>query len=380
MVSLLLPLSCATTAGFVDVASGGSAAMRASVRTIEPQDVRIDTTPAAQVLSLWKSTARTGSGDGRSRRAAARIAGAPAYRMMREFLRDHFACVATDEQVARAIELPDSGICGFGLDPAYREQGAMAAVLEEIESRGDSLRVRVASRAAEYMPAGGPWRKTTVWLVVSSQSTFDAVTMDPGEGSAARGPGGGPVVLVNLTDVLAYGDDTRERVDALEHVLAHELFHAGMRVVESGLPGWAPYRTPSNDVAFIAKAMLEEGLAHYVDWKARAEADSLFTWKLSTRETHAFERLREAFRHVRPGTSRSRRSEVAELAVAGPTWGRYGAISGMFAAHRIEAARGREALRRVVAGGPAEFLRAYREVAAKNPSLGKIPTELIPSQ
>jgi hypothetical protein len=360
------------------MASGGAAPKRTAVRAIEPQDVQIDTTPAGQVLSLWKGTVRTGSGDGRSRELAVRIAGTPAYRMMREFLRDHFACVATDEQVARAIELPDSGVCGFGLDPAYREQESMAAVLEEIGARGDALRARIASRAAEYMPAGGPWRKTTVWFVVSSQSTFDAVTMDPGPGSASRVPGGGPVVLVNLTDVLAYGADTRERVDALEDVLAHELFHAGMRVVEPGLPGWAPYRDPSSDVAFIAKAMLEEGVAHYVDWKDRPEADSLFTWKPSSRETHAFERLAEAVRHVRsPGTSRPRRSEVAELAVAGPTWGRYGAITGMFAAHRIEAARGRDALRRALAEGPPEFLRTYREVAAKNPRLGRIPGELI---
>lgn len=360
--------------------SGDSGGRRTAGRTIESRDLLIDTGPARQVLSLWKSTGRTGSGDGRSRQTAAGIAVAPAYRVMREFLRTHFACVATDEQVARAIELPDSGVCGFGLDPAYQEQDSLEAVLDEIEARGDALRTQVVERAARYMPAGGPWRKTTVWFVVSSQSTFDAVTLDPGSASGAgSGSGGplGPIVLVNLTDVLGYGGNTRERVNALEHVLAHELFHAGMRIVEPGLPGWAPYRPPKNEVAFIAKAMLEEGVGHYVDFRDRPGSDSLFTWKPSSRETHAFERLNAAIRHVRLADTRARRSEIAEMAVAGPTWGKYGAMSGMFAAHRIEAARGEDALRQAIADGPAEFLRVYRDVAASNPRLGKIPAELL---
>jgi hypothetical protein len=330
---------------------------------------------------------------------------------LRAFLRDHFACVETDERVARAIELPDSGVCGFGLDPAYQERDSLEAVLDEIEARGDALRDRAAERAARYMPAGGPWRETIVWFVISSQSTFDAVTVDPTGGSGGGGSRGGgwrgggsrgggsrgvrndsaaagggaatprgPVVLVNLTDVLAYGADTRERVDAFEHVLAHELFHAGMRVVEPGLPGWAPYRPARNEVAFVAKAMLEEGVGHYIDFRDRPGSDSLFTWKPSSRETHAFERLQSAIRHVRAADTRARRSEIAEMAVAGPTWGKYGAISGMFAAHRIEAARGEDALRQAIADGPAEFLRVYRDVAARNPRLGKIPAELLRPQ
>jgi Putative zinc dependent peptidase (DUF5700) len=357
-----------------DTVSGRGSGAPAGGRTMKPQDILIDTGPARQILSLWKSTARTGSGDGRSRDTAARIATAPAYRAMRGFLRDQFMCITTDEEVARAIELPDSGICGFGLDPAYQDQDSIGAVLDELEGRGDALRTRIASRVARYLPAGGPWRKTIVWFVISSQSTFDAVTFDP---ERAADSAGGPVVLVNATDVLSYGNNTRERVDALEHVLAHELFHAGMRVVEAGLPGWAPYRTPSNEVAFIAKAMLDEGIAHYVDWRDRPGSDSLFTWKPSAREANSFSRLAGAVNRIRrPETGRTERMEVMEMAVAGPLWGKYGAISGMFAAHRIEAARGRDALRQAVAGGPAEFLRVYREVAARNPRLSRIPREL----
>lgn len=359
--------------------AGGSATegSRGRVRSMESQDILLDTTPARQVLSLWKSTPRSGSGDGRSRDMAARIAVSPAYRVMRGYLRDRVLCGATDEEVARAIELPDSGICGFGLDPAYHDQDSIAAMLDEIEARGDGLRRRVAERVARYLPAGGPWRKTTVWFVISSQSMFDAVTMD----SVFAAPGGGPVVLMNVTDMMPYGETSKDRVDALEHVLAHELFHAGMRVIEGTLPGWAPYRRPRSDVAFIAKAMLDEGVAHYIDWLDRPGADSLFTWKPSGKERYAFERLTVAVRRVRQAdATRVERAEITELAVAGPTWTKYGAISGMFAAHRIEAARGREALRQAIADGPAAFLRVYWEVAARNPRLGTIPSELIPSQ
>ena len=88
--------------------------------------------------------------------------------------------------------------------------------------------------------------------------------------------------------------------------------------------------------------------------------------------------LSSAVRNLRRFDSgRVRRSEIADMAVTGPTWGKYGAISGMFAAHRIEAARGPEALRRAIAAGPGEFLRTYRDVAATNPRLGRLPVELI---
>ena len=347
---------------------------RGNVRSMQSQDVLIDPGPARQVLSLWKSTVRTGSGDGRSRATAARIAQSPAYGTLRQFLREQFACVTKDDEVARAIELPDSGVCGFGLDPAYTDRDALAAVLDEMDSRGEGLRTRLVARAARYLPEGAPWRKTTIWFVISSQTTFDAVTLVPPSGVA----GGGPVVLVNLTDVLAYGATTQERVDGLEHVLAHELFHAGMRVIESGLPGWTPYRRTTNEVAFVAKGMLEEGVGHYIDFRDRPGSDSLFTWKPSSRETHAFDRLSAAMgnlRHVHSG--RVRRTEIADMAVTGPTWGKYGAISGMFAAHRIEAARGPEALRQAIAAGPGEFLRTYRDVATTNPRLARLPADLV---
>ena len=352
----------------------GSKGARGDVRTMQPKDVVIDIGPARQVLGLWKSTVRTGSGDGRSRAAAARIAQSPAYLTLRQFLHDQFACATKDAEVARAIELPDSGVCGFGLDPAYREQGALITVLDEIEARGEGFRTRLVTRAARYMPEGGPWRKTTIWFVISSQTTFDAVTLVPG-GEVA---GGGPVVLVNLTDVLDYGTNTKERVDGLEHVLAHELFHAGMRVIESGLPGWVPYKRTTNEVAFVGKAMLEEGVGHYIDFRDRPGTDSLFTWRPSARESLAFDRLSAAVQNLRRFDSgRARRSELADMAVTGPTWGKYGAISGMFAAHRIEAARGPEALRQAIAAGPGEFLRTYRDVAARNPRLKRLPTDLL---
>ena len=61
-------------------------------------------------------------------------------------------------------------------------------------------------------------------------------------------------------------------------------------------------------------------------------------------------------------------------------WSKYGAISGMFAAYRIEMARGLAGLRGAVAAGPNEFLKTYREVALHNPALLRISSELIVSQ
>ncbi len=277
--------------------------------------------------------------------------------------------------MARAIELPDSGVCGMGLDPAYRDRDSLAALLASLDGRRGRITARIADDAARYLPVARAWNRTRVYFVIASQATFDAVTMATGvPGESA------PVVLVNLTDVLSYGVTTEERVEALEHVLAHELFHAGMRQVESALPGWEAFRgVPASDFEFIAKVMLDEGVAHYIDWRNRPGSDSLFTWKPSSRETRAFAQLGIACRRLgRRDESRADRREVLQLAANGPLWSKYGAISGMFAAYRIEMARGLEGLRRVAAEGPAEFLRTYREVGRQNPHLAAPPRELIP--
>jgi hypothetical protein len=68
--------------------------------------------------------------------------------------------------------------------------------------------------------------------------------------------------------------------------------------------------------------------------------------------------------------------EVLQLAATGELWTKYGAISGMFAAFRIEMALGLEGLREAVAAGPKEFLRIYSEVADRNPALSSLPWEL----
>src|SRR5262249_10342055 len=174
-----------------------------------------------------------------------------------------------------------------------------------------------------------------------------------------------------------WGETTADRIETLEHVLAHEAFHAGMREVEPDLPGWKSSEPAAADtgswggnsggaaadIAQVTRVMLDEGIAHYIDWQDRPGADSLFTWTPSARESHAFEQLATAIRRLKAPGDEADRLEVVGLAGNGPLWSKYGAISGMFAAHRIEMARGHAALRRVVAAGPVAFIRAYREVA-----------------
>jgi hypothetical protein len=117
-----------------------------------------------------------------------------------------------------------------------------------------------------------------------------------------------------------------------------------------------------------------------VDWRDRAGADTLFAWKPSANERRAFERLASALDRIRGAVTRGERVETVQLAGHGPLWSKYGAISGMFAAYRIEMARGLAGVREAVAAGPNEFLRTYREVAAHNPALMRISSELIVAQ
>jgi len=366
--------------------SGASGRM--GVRSIRAEDVLLDTTPARQVLTLWKNTPRQGTKRGRA--DATRIAKTPAYRTTRAFMKQ-LACTGTEAEVARAIELPDSGLCGFGMDPAYQQQKSIDAMVRELDARKTDLRRRIAARVGRYLPEGRRWRTTTVWFVIASQGMFDAVTLDahtfdrdfrgrevvpdpelPKE----------PVVLVNLTEVLSYGNTTKERIDELEHVLAHEMFHAAMKNLEPELPGWSPVENSPQDpdVAYIARVMLDEGIAHYVDWRDRPGADTLFAWKPGSNERRAFDRLANALDRIRQAATRGERMETVQLAGHGPLWSKYGAISGMFAAYRIEMARGLAGVREAVAAGPNEFLRTYREVSAHNPALMRISSELVLGQ
>ena len=81
-------------------------------------------------------------------------------------------------------------------------------------------------------------------------------------------------------------------------VLAHETFHAVLRQVEYGKPGWERYHDPMNTIDYIARVMLDEGVAHYIDWKGRAGADTLFAARLSSREQRAFDQLALACRRL----------------------------------------------------------------------------------
>jgi hypothetical protein len=352
-----------------------AAAATSAQRPLAAADVILDVSPATQVLSLWKGGKRAGSGDGRSRLDARKIARTLPYQTLRVFLREQFRCVTTEAEVARAIELPDSGICGFGLDPAYKDRDSIAAIAGAISSRRAALGSQIAEDVSRYLPSAQSWKKIRIWFVISSQTMFDAATLrESADGDSV------PVILINLTDVLSYGATMQERMEALGHVLAHEVFHAGLRQTEAQLPGWADYRDPSlSEFAYIRKVIVDEGLAHYIDWHERPGSDSLFTWKPSAREAWAFSQLATACRRLKqPDRARGDRIEVLQLAANGPLWSKYGAISGMFAAHRIEAALGRRALRQAIEDGPDEFVRTYRDVARRNPRLGGVPAELMP--
>jgi len=343
-------------------------------RPLTAASVILDVSPATRVLSLWKRGGRAGSGNGLTRADAYRIARTLPYQTLRVFLREQFRCAPSEDEVARAIELPDSGICGFGMDPAYKNRDSIFAMVNAVSARRVALASQIATDVSRYLPAARSWKKVRIWFVISSQAMFDAVSL-----RASADGDSVPTILINLTDVLSYGETTKERMETLEHVLAHEVFHAGLRQAETRLPGWSDYRDNDlSDFAYVRRTVLDEGIAHYIDWRERPGSDSLFTWKPSSRETFAFSQLATACRRLKqPGAARGDLIEIIQLAGSGPLWSKYGAISGMFAAHRIEAALGRRVLRRVVEAGPDEFLKTYRQVARRNPALSGIPAELI---
>jgi hypothetical protein len=274
----------------------------------------------------------------------------------------------------RALARPDSGACGFGLDPAYQRRAQIDSVVSGLRRRRNDLMASIVSSDARYLPEAPAWKAVRIWFVIASQLTFDAVTL---YSSADRDST--PVILVNLTEILSYGATTAERLETLSHVLAHETFHAGLREAAPLLPGWQRYSVHTDDpLDYIKFVIVDEGVAHYIDWRSRPGSDSLFTLPLHTRESFAFSQLAVACRRLAdPRTEYATRMEILQMASQGMFWNKYGAISGMYAAYRIEMARGLEALREAIAAGPDEFLRLYDEVARHNPALAPVPKVLL---
>ena len=348
-----------------------------SARPLGADDLRLDLEPAREVLGLWTvdgnatETSRVAERDTRQR--AVRLATSAPYRILRDFQRDQNRCVISDDEMLRVLLHPDSTHCGISLDPAFRERAKIDSLLRQLSQDESAFRSRIAADAARYLPRRGSWRPVGVRFILASRWSFDAITtIDRYENK------GDPVILLNATEVLGYGPSTRERMEVLAHVLAHETFHAGLRQVEPQLPGWASYpQQPRSMGAHILRVMLDEGVAHYVDWKGRPGADTLFVSKPGYQERRSFDQLQIAVRRLSDrNLDFGARSEILQLASNGPLWSKYGAISGMFAAYRIESRLGADSLRAAVVGGPTEFLRMYRGVSAADSSLLKLPAEL----
>jgi putative zinc-dependent peptidase DUF5700 len=336
------------------------------VTAISADAIRFDLSPARELLSLWHR--RTGRAQ-----AAERLAQGLPYRTLRMFLAEQWQCALSTEDLTRALADPDSGSCGVALHFPYRDRASLDSLVTEILARSAAIRGSAAARASEYLPPGAADRPVRVWFLVATQYTFDAATLRvDADGDST------PVVLVNLADVLPYAGSTRERVDELGSVLAHETFHAVLRQIQPRSPGWGEFIGPPRDAfSYIAGIMLDEGVAHYIDWKQRPGADTLFAAKPCSRERFAFSQLAIAARRLEGGSMDGwDRIETLQLAANGPLWSKYGAISGMFAAFRIERALGRDALIKAVVDGPAEFLRLYAEAGGKDPEIKPLPTEL----
>lgn len=351
----------------------------AFARPLAASDVVLDLHPASDLLATWP---KVGAGTVEAprgvraveRNTALALGRTPAYRALRAFIAAENRCTLADEEFARAVTHPDSTLCGLSLQPAYVDRDQIRALAADIQSHSDSLAIWIAAEAGRYVPAAETWRPVRFWFVVASRWSFDAITLSPELAGTTE-----PIVLINLTEVIGYGENSNERVRTLAHVMAHEAFHSALRQREPLLTGWAKYQQPiRSPLDYIARVMTDEGVAHWIDWGGRPGADSIFTRTVpGAREAKAFDQLAIACRRVRNrDEDAGGRNEVLQMASNGPLWSKYGAISGMFAAYRIESRLGLDSLRAAVTGGPGDFLRMYARVSAADSLLKRLPATL----
>ncbi len=162
--------------------------------------------------------------------------------------------------------------------------------------------------------------------------------------------------------------------DFLPSLLRHELWHVAFR---SKYPKFADNHGASADpLRKLGYVLLNEGVGHYYSFQRRVEPtvgyDNWFE-----RTDKIFSLLQDNITALDALDNQSDQKKLLFSSHAGvPFWKKWGALPGAIITYRLKKTLGASELRKIISGGPCEFLTRYQSEAIKQPKWEKIPIEL----
>jgi hypothetical protein len=262
------------------------------------------------------------------------------------------------------------------LNTAYQKQAEIASLINKI--RETDFSENVYNRVLKYFPDGyTPPRDYDVFFTSTGWQWGDAMMFSyvVEEGEYLLSSGGTPAIMFNLSLVCGlYGNTTAERMDVMENVMSHELFHAIFYDYTDC--NWLFRKDDiNNELLYV---MLNEGVAHYIAdgelLRSGYEQDD----DLKQRERLVFASLSDSVKIIfnTENDEEIRRSAI-NSGTYGRYWTKYTAITGMFMCYHIEQYYGLEGIRESIKNGSVYFARKYDSLRKINTNLPKLPSEIM---
>lgn len=162
--------------------------------------------------------------------------------------------------------------------------------------------------------------------------------------------------------------------DFLPSLLRHELWHIAFR---NTYPAFSDrYEASTDPLKKLAFVKLNEGVGHYYSFQRRVEPSIVYdNW--FERTGKVFSLLQTNIAALGALGNQSDQKKLLFSSHAGvPFWEKWGALPGAIITYRLKKTLGASELRKIISGGPCEFLTRYQSEATKQPEWEQIPNEL----
>jgi len=255
--------------------------------TLVAQNKLIFNTESVDSLLMWMQK-------GCSKNYTRNLAKQPAAQFMEQILRTHENNVPDYKKILDEFNCKDSTSGSFYLlNEVYKRQLKISELINEIKKSDFSE--RVYERAIKYFPDNySPPRNYEVFFTPTGWQWGDAMSFDyiVNNGEYTLSDTGTPAIMFNVTLICSlYGNTLTEQMDAMENVMAHELFHAIFSdyIKENSLR-WENENV-NNKLLYL---MLNEGLAHYISDGALIKEYYYKNDQLKQNEKQAFASLSDS--------------------------------------------------------------------------------------
>lgn len=155
-----------------------------------------------------------------------------------------------------------------------------------------------------------------IYIIVGSPSPYDAMVREDTKGNKS--------IIYDLERISSYSNDNEKIVEIIKGLITHEMAHIFIS---------KDYKYPDNkDSVFesLSHIVFDEGIAHFLSYKDDILSVDFNSEDMKQKRKRANEELMAELRKDDPKDS-SEYNEIIARSNSGDFWGKFGAISGLFA-------------------------------------------------